>query len=167
VGANSPDPAPTVTGGGTPADVTPPQPQTRFVVYEVVSYAGSPPAQWESRYSRPLTEDEQPYGPRHLKVGPGWAPLDTGWVAGPALLLLSNPRPAWSRQPTADQRKEAEGRVVEVGWDSQRGPGYESTFPFALVRPGESCRFEPAAALRLRVRCLAGECRLTVVALPR
>jgi hypothetical protein len=162
VGTNGPDPTPIVTGGGTPADVPPPQPQTRFVVYEVVSYAGNPPAQWESRYSRPVTEDEQPYGPRHLKVGPEWAPLDLGWVTAPALLLLSNPRPAWSRQPTAGEREEAGGRVVQVAWEL---PGQFLVLG-VQIRPGESCRFEPLTPELLRVRCPAGECRLTVVALP-
>jgi hypothetical protein len=135
---------------------------SRFVVVETVTHVapGGAPSQWDSRYACP-TPDEQPYF-RKQPVGTDWAPLDTGWVKKPALLLLANPKPAYQVQPTKDQRAATEALVVEVAWEVSA----QFLVVVARVRPGESCRFEPVLPGLARVRCPAGEVRLSVVALP-
>jgi len=139
-----------------------PAPGSYLVVVEQVYYQvrGEEPAAAESRYARHVSGDEQCYE-RHVRAGPEWRPLDLGWLAGRplSLLVLRNDEGRHlDANPTPERRRELDGRVVELAQD---GGG-----AFALVRPGESLRLEPADPARLRLRCRAGAARCVLGAYP-
>lgn len=116
----------------------------------------------ETRSQRVLAGGEQPWQ-RSFSAGPDWQPLPCGWLeGGAALLVLANEPPQWRVVPTAEERAAARALVVEL---ALLPPGGGAPLPFALVRPGEDCRFEPAS-LRLAARCPAGAARVTLTLLP-
>ncbi len=100
----------------------------------------------DSRFYRWLDQDEQPYGPRVVKVGPDWAPLDCGWLDEASMVLLE------CRQ----------GAELEIGTSAV----VDSPVPFAVVRRGESARFEPYNLSCLRVRSTDGEAKYAVTIIP-
>ena len=115
----------------------------------------------ESRYVRLLATDEQLYA-RTMKVGEAWIPLDCGWNAKSAgLLVLINEPTRFTVQPTPEERAKADARVIEVALAGEEA-GMWSALPkcFSVIRPGESCRFEPTCPDALRVRCRSGATRL-------
>lgn len=131
------------------------------VVETVYFQAGiGTPVYTEARFTRLLTSDEQPYQ-RAQKVGREWQVLDAGWLAGEgaSLLVLANEFPQWRVVPTAAERLDAMAKVVEVCIG-------EAFTPFACIRPGEDCRFEPLDLTALRLRCRHGETKVTATLIP-
>lgn len=131
------------------------------VVETVYFQAGAgTPVYTEARFARLLASEEQPYQ-RVQKVGQEWQALDAGWLAGEgaSLLVLANEFPQWRVVPTPDERLDAMAKVVEVCI------GERST-PFAFIRPGEDCRFEPSDLTALRLRCRHGETKITATLIP-
>ena len=112
-------------------------------VYHQSEDSGEPLAV-SSTYNRRLDSGEEPYT-RVVKVGTLEIPLDLGWVPVPdcALLLISNA---------------GDKNTVEV---------LAGSVPFTVIQPGESCRFSPAPAVRLTIRCPGGGAKLNVVSIPK
>ena len=137
-------------------------PRANLVVVEQVYHQAvdGEPVISEQRYTRWLASEEQPYV-RRLKVGERRQALDVGWIKTAALLTLANQGEGsfGGGQPSPERKAELASRAVEVGQAS-------SNLPFAIVRPGESLRFEPVDVLALWVRCQAGETRATVTLIP-
>lgn len=128
----------------------------RIVIVEtatVVPMAGSP-QQTVSRFSRPLTTDEQPYV-RQLKITDAWTPLDTGWFAGQpcGMMLLAN------------QEKDREA-VVEMLLTDCPTPSAGKWRPEWLVLPGESMRGCPCDLSVVRLRCRKGIALVTLTLYP-
>jgi hypothetical protein len=132
---------------------------SRLVVVETVSChpQGQDPVAVESRFARPLATLEQPFV-RRFSVGSSWQALPPGWLERASMLVLSNDEgKAPLVRPTQKEKQVLASRVVEVGV----GP-----LAFALVGPGESCRFSPHDLGSLRVRCQAGEAKCTLTLIP-
>lgn len=92
------------------APLTPdPRPTPRVTYWGNVSYqygeSDLEPVTVEIRSSSAGLEGEQVYV-RHLKAGPFWKALDTGWVKNPWLVAIKNTEPAGSN------------KIVEVGFSS-------------------------------------------------
>lgn len=120
-----------------------------------------------------LESDEQPWGPRHLAVGPEWTPLPEGWggdFAEAALLVnVFNREGAFrTRTPTPEEREAALARVVELGVAVRTTPTTETVVPFAAVRPltCQPLQLPPGGLRGLRARCPAGEARISVTIFP-
>lgn len=159
----------------------PPTPikHSRVSVVESVYYqaVGEQPTPYLHKFSRTLASDEQPYQ-RRVKVGELWAPLDTGWITQPGMLILANPAHIFQRQPSAEELLTASANVIEVGvapqepepittrtqWSEPR-PGAR-VIVFSLIRPGESVRLSPPNKAQFFVRCLASEIKAVITALP-
>jgi hypothetical protein len=126
---------------------------------------GGQPVSVESRFSRRLLSDEQPYL-RQFKVGPEWTLLDRGWLTECSCLVLSNEEGRFHQvQPTPEERDAALRKVVEVGVcfnDDMR----DLIYRFAVVRPLESGRFEPADLAAIRIRCLDGPAKVSLTLFP-
>lgn len=138
-----------------PGRVMPTTPPARLTVVETVYHqpAAGPPTATESRFSRPLGSDEQPYS-RRLTIPTRWVRLDPGWVGGGcAALALSNEGPVARRTtvPTPEEAAADAALVVTVGVAAD--PEGATVAPFARVRPGESLRLEPADPGRLMLVC--------------
>jgi hypothetical protein len=107
-------------------------------------------------FSRWLSTDEQPFQ-RKQKAHEEWRPLEAGWLEAAGMVLLENERVRFQVQPTPAQVAEAQEKIVEVR---------AGETVFAIIRPGESCRFEPTDLKTLSLRCRSGECRVNVTILP-
>lgn len=94
--------------------------------YDAVSY--------ESRFSRALEQDEQPYS-RTMLIGNEWAALDTCWVEQPCCIHVCNDEGITPDRVLSDaEKQELHATMVIVAANGA---------PFAQVRPRESARFEP------------------------
>lgn len=100
-------------------------------------------------FGRWLVSDEQAVN-RRLTVGPAWGELNAYWLAGQpvGMLVLYNnePPPADAIPLPVDALETLQAAVVEVSFNP------DDPQPDVIVRPGESCRFEPARVGRIRVR---------------
>lgn len=158
-------------------DLPPPDPKpapARLTILSTV-YHQPPegnPACTESRTSRDLLSDEQPYE-RHTRVGPEWTPLNTEWVRDPGFLAIRNDGTGFRVNPTLTQREEAAAKVVEIGLRvnstgcSLCPPCGPYLVPFARLRPGESLAFDPVDAANVVIRCMSGTTPVTICAYPR
>lgn len=123
-----------------------------------------------------LETDEQPWGPRHVQVGPEWVPLPDGWggefAAQAAAVVLFNREGTFRTvTPTPEEREAARAKVVEVGVATVWPDGLEATDtvePFACVRPltSQPIQLPPGGLGRLRLRCPAGKARVSVTIFP-
>lgn len=135
-------------------------PVNRIVVLDTVYHqAGTdPPITAESKFSRVLASDEQPYV-RRAKIGTEWAPLDTGWIKEVGLFLLVNEEGRrFMINPTDEEKKAVADKVIEVGL-----AGMEA---FCVVHPGESLRLSPTDASVLRFRSRSEGTRFTLSVFP-
>jgi len=140
----------------------------RLVVVEQVHHSLSveQPTTIESRYVRPLSSDEQAYGPRTLDVGPEWQPVDVGWVKMVGMLCLQN---------RGDATLEV-GLFVEHPVEPTILPGQVAHLCYIPScdrgMKGESMRLpDPDRVADLRIRCPSSIAHLkgkyTVTAIPR
>lgn len=113
-----------------------------------------------TRFGRNLAHGEDRRPDSFLVVvGAEWTALDCGRVPACGQIVLVNEEGRFTGlQPTQAERTDAAYRVVEVAVEG--GP------PLLLVRPGESARFEPADATRLRLRSRHATARVTVHLVP-
>ena len=137
--------------------------KNRITVFEQVSFqeAGTPRVvQSETRVAHDLASDQDPVQ-RWAKVGKDWKPLDLGWLMEVGLLCVLHKKREWSRQPTAEERAEAESAVVELGFCDSEG---EMARTDMLLRYGDSLRLSPNRHLRVRSNVAT---RIYVTAFPR
>lgn len=159
-----------------PARVEPSKPFLTVVERIVHAGVGIEATEVSSAYQAPLSTREQVYR-RNVTFDQGWRPLDLGWVGDRCSLVhLSNREgERYETIPTAEERADVEGRVIEIGvvvteagrdatqWDAPT----TVIVPLFAVLPRESMRFCPAGPTdRLRVRCVLGTARATLVAFP-
>lgn len=134
----------------------------KLIVVEQVYHQndGDEPAAYESRWCRILLTDEQPYGPRKVKVDREWRLLDTGWLNDASLLGLSNEEGKHLQaNPTAAEADLSSRKVVELSFD-----GSEAAI---LIHPGQDCRFSPANVNGIWLRCQAGPVNIMARVYPK
>lgn len=142
--------------------------RSRLTITEAVvfhSVDGGPPAVVTTAYDTLLGEsDEHPYQ-RKFKVGPLWTRLDLGWVTGSGCRTLSlrNERERRLVYPSPEEIEAENRHIVELGIFC---PDNKIVYPFAILRVGESLRFEPCGPSRLMIRTQEGEARCGLFAAP-
>lgn len=138
------------------------KPSSRLVVVEHVYHqpVDGQPVNVTPKFSKFLKTDEQPYGPRRVKIGPDSVPLESAWVGNGSQLVVENLEgTSLQVQPTAEEREQIALRIVEV-WDED---GKE---PLFLIPPGESLRARPGNLKRLRLRCASDSARIVYTVFP-
>lgn len=121
------------------------------------------PSVIQSRFVRWLSNDEQNFV-RQLSVGTEWRKLDTGWVKAVGMLVIRNNEDRLGTIPTTEQAEEQAGKTLEISIQHKAG---EPHAPSAIIRPGESARFEPGEEIFLYIRCRKGEVKTTINAVPQ
>jgi len=121
--------------------------KSRLTVVDTVYYQppGCSPTCAEGHFSRAVETDEQVWA-RQTSAGENWSPLQVGWVKKASSLLIINSKSSPGPMELADSR--------------------EPVRPFAVIRPGESARFEPADPETLVIRCTAGAGRYELTLIP-
>lgn len=141
----------------------PPPNKPRLTVLDTIYYQapGDDPVAFKGPFARLLESEEQPCI-RKLVVGEPWQAVEGLWLSAAGLLGVRNDEGTFTGViPTPEQRQEVAARIVEVGVVD-----VERVTRFAFLRPGESCRFEPADMAALRLRCQRGQAKVTVAAFP-
>jgi hypothetical protein len=157
-----------------------PASKSRIGVVESVycQQPGDNPISAESRFSRWLNTDEQPYS-RKIKVTEEWQPLDWGWLKKASMLVVVNEEGRFLQvQPTPQERCDAISKVVEIGIAVCLDGG-TLNIPFAEILPRESSRFSPCKSIEaglvlccrhgeasLVLRCRHGEARCSIMLFP-
>ena len=150
--------------------LSPPIQKPRMTVVSKVYYAGPRQQTHDPNlsFSRFLEGAEEPYR-RTTTVGEDWQELDLGWLKDrQGFLCVKNDEGSQRRvNPTEDELIDSNKRVLELGTFPQalEVAGAQPS-PFARIRPGESCQFEPCTAARLRIRCKHGSVRVVFFAIP-
>lgn len=122
---------------------------------------GMQPTQVETRYTRELGTDEQPYV-RHGKVGSEWTRLDSGWLTECSLLVIKNNEGRFTdRIPTQEQRQEVMSRVIELAF------GKANPTCSLLVHPNEAHPMHVTSLKDIWLRCSKGEAKLSVIIFPK
>ncbi len=134
----------------------------RLVVIEQVHYQGEgqEPTTTTNRFYRNLTTDEQPYGPRLVRVDAEWQTLDVGWFKDRCgMMVLEN---------KGDQH-------IVLGIKCFYPEGRMDALcelpsviePFGTIPPGESARWQPLELHKLRVKSLLKDpARLAITLYP-
>lgn len=126
-------------------------------IVESVSYQAGheQPTGLEPSFVRRVKGDRLPYVQR-MTFGQEWKRLDCGGIDQACQVVVVNQSNAGRRVIPTPEEAAVESRViVEIGG---------LNCPFAKVRPGESCRFEPVT--ELWVRSMSGEARILVAVFP-
>jgi len=117
---------------------------------------------------RALKSDAQPYGPRHLVIGEEWQPLEVGWLKDVELgmlVIINREGVGLPVQPTAEEREEIRGRVIQIAIEPLAAGAYTI---FTQIKPGRSVRFDiwPANIRRYVLRCVKGSAKCTLMLYP-
>lgn len=112
----------------------------------------------ETRWMKAVSADEQPYA-RRFTLGPGWVPLDTGWLGDRPLacvVLANAEKVGGAILPTPEERAAHELRVIEIAFADPNGTRPVPAGADLVVGPGESVRFQPAPGRQVFLRCASG-----------
>lgn len=123
-------------------------PQDRVVVVEQVYHQteGRDPVMVESRFSKPIGSQEQPYK-RIMKIGQEWRDVDMGWLRGEKIAVLHLLNESKDKRCIVHVR----GRDTETDW---------------LLLPGESMRGVPAVGFVPQLVCREGTATVAVTVYP-
>ncbi len=136
--------------------------KSQITVVEQVYHrlVGNQPCLVESRFSRELVSNEQPYE-RHLSVGEQGKPLDCGWVKEASqLLILNEAGRNLQVNSTKEGREETSRKVLEVYYLGAVGFSW-------LVYPRESIRVCPNTLEGLAVRSKSGTIPFILHVIPK
>lgn len=125
--------------------------------------ASEPVPHRDGSFTRVLHTEEQPWR-RDLAVGPDWAPLDLGWLAGKPvsqLIVINQEGQFRGGNPTPEARAAVLAKVVHVGHDRDG-----KAAKFTKVSPYQSIRIEPEPDEDYLICCPNGPAKVTVVAIP-
>lgn len=145
------------------------------------TFPNSPPSGQELKFVRLIQSDEQPFGPRRIKLVEGeWYPLELqgSWITSCAYVILSNLEGRFfTNRPSKEEMQLLSEKIIEVAVlpeAAMENPKARTMFspPKALLEPtpcalcpsGEDYSFTPALPLsRYRIRSLRGVilCSLT------
>lgn len=113
------------------------------------------------QFSRNLNTQEQLFGPRKYQVGESWEPLDFGWLKDKpiSMIIIKNLEGKFDQiVPTLQQRVEASYKALVVAYE-------DSDLGFDIPI-GESLPFVSRDPSKLRIRCLLGIAKYTLIAIP-
>lgn len=139
--------------------------KSRNVVVESVYHQpiDGPPVVVESKYAKALESEDQPYGPRRVKIGTDWTLLDTGWVKDISILTISNDEGRMLQViPNEVQLHLINSRIVEMAYLDESG----KWVPVERIHAGESRRGRPLPGAKTALRCLNGTAKVTYTAFP-
>lgn len=155
-----------------PVPIVKQNPKPRMGVVETVYHQspGDNPTSVESKFSRLLKSDDQPFS-RKMTVGAEWVEISTGWLEkSPLSMIHISNREGENRQviPTPLELIKMAERVVEIALQTfPNGPHNEPVFEeFADIHPGESCRFTPKRARQYFLRCRSETAKVTATVFP-
>lgn len=144
--------------------------KSRLTVVESLYHQsfGEEPVRVDSRFSRELESDEQPYS-RRLKATEGWQPLDCGWVKDPGMVCVTNEEGKhFQVNPTKEEKEALARKVLEIlispGQLNRESMGWESLG--WLIPPGESFRGCPPSH-KIWIRSQSGVTRFSVFTIPK
>ncbi len=135
--------------------------KNRITVVETVYHQvmGDQPDCLESRFTREVESQEQPYR-RNCKVGEEWQALDTGWLDEVSMLVIRNEEGTNLQvHPTEEQKADLAKKVLLLS-------STDSSTNW-LILPGESFRGVPSTVKNLEVRSQSGTIRFILYATPR
>lgn len=147
--------------------------KSRITVVETVFFEdgqGGKPVSGESRWSKLLDSDEQPFV-RRMKVSEHWKPLEVGWLSACSMLCITNVRARRAFTPTEEDKESEALKVVQLGVKAAvetfqpYNVGVAGT-PFANIGPGESLRMPAINLSELVIRTLHGEATVLVTIFP-
>ena len=124
---------------------------------------GMDPVSADTRYTRNLQTDEQPYV-RHLSLSQetGWVPIDAGWlnaVGASYIRVKNNEGTRFQRYPTPEEKADVIKRIVDISFD-----GINAHIP---VIPGEAQEFTPTDLSLIRLRCQYGTAKISINIVPK
>lgn len=160
-----------------PADTGTPESSpksSRLIVVETVVHRRNTAGPVGVSFSscRLLETDEQSYT-RELRVGEEWVPIDLGWLQERVSVVvvenLGEDPPATI--PNEEEKARRESRVLEIGCrillsDSAAPPVKAAILPIYEILPGDSHRGRPVPEASFFLRCLNGETRCKIFAVP-
>jgi hypothetical protein len=138
-----------------------PPPKNLMTVVETVYHQvfGEQPVSIESRFERELASEEQMYQRRKVATE-DWQSLDLGWVSDAGTVVIQNTENKLLQViPTPEQKAEIAKKIIAVSYNP------ESNQEFYILS-GESIRLHPSHADKLMVRCLSGNAKYTINAIP-
>lgn len=142
--------------------------KARLTILDSVYYQNpdGSPILLDNRYVKILDSDEQPYGPRKVKVDSQWVEITSElcWVRSPSILVVNNEEgKGLQTYPTPEERLDISKRVLELAvFCDQLG----SWVVVETILPGESRRGRPAPGSRWAVRCVHGSARTVFTVFP-
>lgn len=127
------------------------------------------PTHIQPGYTRLVDKDEQIFPPRKSRVNTEWKPLETGWIeSGNASLLIieNNGTGTPMVQPTEEQRKKEQERIVEIGISIGSSVGI---IPIAQIGVGRCFLLEPLRCdpKLYHARCVTDETKISVTVFPK
>lgn len=128
---------------------------------------GSPePLGLVHRYSRTIKDGGQAYT-RSVKVGGTWQPIDSGWLKGPALVILENREGLeYQVNPTHEDRASDKQKVVTVGFILVGFTPSEEIAKGLILQPGEHVKFQVRDVAAIRLRCEHKEAKVMIHLVP-
>ncbi len=137
--------------------------RNRVTIVETVSHqvSGQEAESLTCQSAYEVASDEQSYK-RHLRIGETWTPLDLGYLADEAgLIVLQNTEGKGLRViPTEEQKAATAAKVLELC-------GAPNDVACWLIHPGRSFRGFPENPKKLFLRSQSGELRCTIFVTPR
>lgn len=158
---------------------TPSLPKSQIIVVEMLYHMPleDQPTCTESRFSRWVMSDEQPYR-RVCKVKEDWQGIDIGWLvdSGVGMLHIENTEGiSLQTQLTEQEQSNLNNRILEVGIAVSEAQQRQRTMhdpvmlqisTFARIPPKESIRFTPLEGATYVIRCRHDTARCIITALP-
>jgi hypothetical protein len=139
----------------------------RLTIVESVYYRtdDNDPDTFESRFSIPLTSNEQCYS-RKTKCGTKWQALDVGWLdSNCSVVIIENREGSFTKvMPTNEEREKATKKFLEIAYVSK---GDRALHPPLLVRPQSDIRLAFSDFKKLRIRSACGSAQFTITAFPK
>lgn len=149
-----------------PLDDSPIAPVSKLTVVERVYHrqGNNPPLQIESKFEHVLSVDEPVYFRPGSKVSGDWTEFDFGWLGreNTGTIVIQNITGRYlQRIPTAEQKRELEAKVLEIGIVAP------IPLPFAIIPPKQNLRLNLMPGLSYLVRSQSGQAEFNFYAIPK
>jgi hypothetical protein len=117
----------------------------------------------QTKFTRVLNTGEQVYV-RDTEATTRWVHVDIGWVKEIGQIIIRNREDRiLYTVPTKEQLAALDKLTLEIGVKPEKA---DEPIPFAMIRPGESCRFEPVNDQTLWIRSREEKVKVQINAIP-